>query len=93
VSVSYPLEVAQQIGRDRTDLRAALRHQVLRNHPFNPLGCSACEDAEVALASEGSVVAIPPALENPACSNCGGLTQRTGACFTCLTCATSTGCG
>jgi ribonucleoside-diphosphate reductase alpha chain len=29
----------------------------------------------------------------PACSNCGGMMQRTGACYTCSSCGNSTGCG
>jgi ribonucleoside-diphosphate reductase alpha chain len=29
----------------------------------------------------------------PACSNCGGMMQRTGACYTCSSCGNTTGCG
>jgi ribonucleoside-diphosphate reductase alpha chain len=29
----------------------------------------------------------------PACSNCGGMMQRTGACYTCSSCGSTTGCG
>lgn len=29
----------------------------------------------------------------PACSQCGGMMQRTGACYTCSTCGNNTGCG
>jgi hypothetical protein len=32
-------------------------------------------------------------LDGPTCANCGGLTQRTGACYTCVVCGDSTGCG
>jgi ribonucleoside-diphosphate reductase alpha chain len=40
--------------------------------------------------------AVPriPGLElGPACSNCGGMMQRTGACYTCSSCGANTGCG
>jgi ribonucleoside-diphosphate reductase alpha chain len=29
----------------------------------------------------------------PACSQCGGMMQRTGSCYTCSSCGTNTGCG
>jgi ribonucleoside-diphosphate reductase alpha chain len=29
----------------------------------------------------------------PACSQCGGMMQRTGACYTCSSCGNNTGCG
>jgi ribonucleoside-diphosphate reductase alpha chain len=29
----------------------------------------------------------------PACNNCGGMMQRTGACYTCSSCGNTTGCG
>jgi ribonucleoside-diphosphate reductase alpha chain len=29
----------------------------------------------------------------PACSNCGGMMQRTGSCYTCSSCGNTTGCG
>jgi ribonucleoside-diphosphate reductase alpha chain len=29
----------------------------------------------------------------PACSNCGGMMQRTGSCYTCSSCGNNTGCG
>ena len=29
----------------------------------------------------------------PACSQCGGMMQRTGACYTCTQCGNNTGCG
>ncbi len=29
----------------------------------------------------------------PACSQCGGMMQRTGACYTCTSCGNNTGCG
>jgi ribonucleoside-diphosphate reductase alpha chain len=29
----------------------------------------------------------------PACSQCGGMMQRTGTCYTCSSCGNNTGCG
>jgi ribonucleoside-diphosphate reductase alpha chain len=29
----------------------------------------------------------------PACSQCGGMMQRTGSCYTCSSCGANTGCG
>jgi len=29
----------------------------------------------------------------PACSNCGSITVRAGACYSCVNCGASTGCG
>jgi ribonucleoside-diphosphate reductase alpha chain len=29
----------------------------------------------------------------PACSQCGGMMQRTGSCYTCASCGNNTGCG
>ncbi len=29
----------------------------------------------------------------PACQQCGGMMQRTGACYTCSSCGFNTGCG
>jgi ribonucleoside-diphosphate reductase alpha chain len=41
--------------------------------------------------------AIPAKLQGlelgPACSQCGGMMQRTGSCYTCSSCGNNTGCG
>jgi hypothetical protein len=38
---------------------------------------------------------LPPAvgMDGPACMDCGSMTQRTGACYTCVGCGSTTGCG
>jgi ribonucleoside-diphosphate reductase alpha chain len=40
---------------------------------------------------------VPAKLEGldlgPACSQCGGMMQRTGSCYTCSSCGNNTGCG
>jgi ribonucleoside-diphosphate reductase alpha chain len=48
-----------------------------------------------------AMTAVPPVIPakmvgldlGPACSNCGGMMQRTGACYTCSSCGNTTGCG
>jgi ribonucleoside-diphosphate reductase alpha chain len=41
--------------------------------------------------------AVPAKLQGlelgPACSQCGGMMQRTGSCYTCSSCGNNTGCG
>lgn len=59
------------------------------------------EEAEEAMSSPlhpSPVADTKPALaksydDSPLCSDCGSLTVRTGSCYTCTTCATTTGCG
>src|SRR5581483_8623300 len=40
---------------------------------------------------------VPAAMQGldlgPACSQCGGMMQRTGSCYTCSSCGNNTGCG
>ncbi len=31
--------------------------------------------------------------DSPPCSNCGSITVRSGACYVCTACGTSSGCG
>jgi ribonucleoside-diphosphate reductase alpha chain len=35
---------------------------------------------------------IPSSGDSPACKNCGNITVRSGTCYTCLTCGSTTGC-
>jgi len=54
------------------------------------------EPASAAMTSE-QPVAAPAKLKGldlgPACSQCGGMMQRTGSCYTCSSCGNNTGCG
>jgi ribonucleoside-diphosphate reductase alpha chain len=70
-------------------------------------GPSAASQAPSAKAPGGSVPAAgamtqtPPVVPakmqgldlGPACSQCGGMMQRTGSCYTCSSCGNNTGCG
>jgi ribonucleoside-diphosphate reductase alpha chain len=48
-------------------------------------------DAPVAATAK---LKLGPSLElGPACSQCGGMMQRTGSCYTCSSCGNNTGCG
>ena len=53
------------------------------------------EAADAALTDTPPVV--PAKIEGldlgPACSQCGGMMQRTGSCYTCSSCGNNTGCG
>ena len=55
-------------------------------------------DAErAALALTDTPPVVPAKLSGldlgPACSQCGGMMQRTGSCYTCASCGNNTGCG
>jgi ribonucleoside-diphosphate reductase alpha chain len=59
---------------------------------------SAAEGAKPAAASlTDSPPVVPARLQGldlgPACSQCGGMMQRTGSCYTCSSCGNNTGCG
>jgi ribonucleoside-diphosphate reductase alpha chain len=52
-------------------------------------------------AAAGALTDTPPVVParmvgldlGPACSQCGGMMQRTGSCYTCSSCGNNTGCG
>jgi ribonucleoside-diphosphate reductase alpha chain len=58
-------------------------------------GDSEAKPAAAALTDTPPVV--PAKIEGldlgPACSQCGGMMQRTGSCYTCSSCGNNTGCG
>jgi ribonucleoside-diphosphate reductase alpha chain len=61
-------------------------------------GSQAASDAVPAASAFTDDVPVVPARMNglelgPACSQCGGMMQRTGACYTCTSCGNNTGCG
>jgi ribonucleoside-diphosphate reductase alpha chain len=64
-------------------------------------GPSASADAAPASAPTSALTDSPPVVParlhgmdlGPACSQCGGMMQRTGACYTCSSCGNNTGCG
>lgn len=42
---------------------------------------------------EGTLTPTPYQTDAPACSECGNLMQQAGACHTCSTCGSTSGCG
>ncbi|HEY4450100.1 MAG TPA: vitamin B12-dependent ribonucleotide reductase [Solirubrobacteraceae bacterium] len=58
---------------------------------------SADEGSPAAAAFTESPPVVPARLQGldlgPACSQCGGMMQRTGSCYTCSSCGNNTGCG
>jgi ribonucleoside-diphosphate reductase alpha chain len=69
-----------------------------------PAEASAPEAAAPAPSSQPPIAAFtdtPPVVParlagldlGPACSQCGGMMQRTGSCYTCSSCGNNTGCG
>ncbi|HTZ64690.1 MAG TPA: vitamin B12-dependent ribonucleotide reductase [Solirubrobacteraceae bacterium] len=64
-------------------------------------GPSASADAAPASAPTSALTDSPPVVParlhgmdlGPACSQCGGMMQRTGSCYTCSSCGNNTGCG
>jgi ribonucleoside-diphosphate reductase alpha chain len=55
------------------------------------------EPAPAAAALTDSPPVVPARMQGldlgPACSQCGGMMQRTGSCYTCSSCGNNTGCG
>jgi ribonucleoside-diphosphate reductase alpha chain len=55
------------------------------------------QSAPAAAALTDSPPVVPARLQGldlgPACSQCGGMMQRTGSCYTCSSCGNNTGCG
>jgi ribonucleoside-diphosphate reductase alpha chain len=69
-------------------------------------GAPAAHTPQAAAAGDGTPAAasftdVPPVVParlqgldlGPACSQCGGMMQRTGSCYTCSSCGNNTGCG
>jgi ribonucleoside-diphosphate reductase alpha chain len=58
-------------------------------------------DGGASVAPTSALTATPPVVPakmagldlGPACSQCGGMMQRTGSCYTCSSCGNNTGCG
>jgi ribonucleoside-diphosphate reductase alpha chain len=62
---------------------------------------AAGEDGGASVAPTAALTDTPPVVPakmagldlGPACSQCGGMMQRTGSCYTCSSCGNNTGCG
>ena len=64
-------------------------------------GPAASADGGTSVAPASALTDTPPVVPakmsgldlGPACSQCGGMMQRTGSCYTCSSCGNNTGCG
>jgi ribonucleoside-diphosphate reductase alpha chain len=65
--------------------------------PAAPEASTGAEGVPAAAALTDSPPVVPARLQGldlgPACSQCGGMMQRTGSCYTCSSCGNNTGCG
>jgi ribonucleoside-diphosphate reductase alpha chain len=75
-------------------------HSDVSATPAAPPQASAADAAQrtpAAAALTDSPPVLPARLQGldlgPACSQCGGMMQRTGSCYTCSSCGNNTGCG
>jgi ribonucleoside-diphosphate reductase alpha chain len=66
-------------------------------HPEGHRQASAGNGTPAAASLTDSPPVVPARLQGldlgPACSQCGGMMQRTGSCYTCSSCGNNTGCG
>jgi ribonucleoside-diphosphate reductase alpha chain len=65
--------------------------------PAEPAASTAAASAAPTSALTDTPPVLPAKLQGldlgPACSQCGGMMQRTGSCYTCSSCGNNTGCG
>ncbi len=63
----------------------------------DPTAAASAESVPAAAALTDTPPVVPARLQGldlgPACSQCGGMMQRTGSCYTCSSCGNNTGCG
>jgi ribonucleoside-diphosphate reductase alpha chain len=70
---------------------------VVSSDTAGPEASAGSEPTAAAAALTDSPPVVPARLQGldlgPACSQCGGMMQRTGSCYTCSSCGNNTGCG
>jgi ribonucleoside-diphosphate reductase alpha chain len=70
---------------------------VVSSDTAGPEASAGSEPTAAASALTDSPPVVPARLQGldlgPACSQCGGMMQRTGSCYTCSSCGNNTGCG
>jgi ribonucleoside-diphosphate reductase alpha chain len=70
---------------------------VVSSDTAGPEASAGGESLPAATAMTDSPPVVPARLQGldlgPACSQCGGMMQRTGSCYTCSSCGNNTGCG
>jgi ribonucleoside-diphosphate reductase alpha chain len=92
-------ETAQSVSSSDTAGPATTEGDQAEGSPQGPAGKGAGNggsSAPVASFTDTPPV-VPARLQGldlgPACSQCGGMMQRTGSCYTCGSCGNNTGCG
>jgi ribonucleoside-diphosphate reductase alpha chain len=70
---------------------------VVSSDTAGPEASTGAESVPAASALTDSPPVVPARMQGldlgPACSQCGGMMQRTGSCYTCSSCGNNTGCG
>ncbi len=96
------VDAQEELGILTREVRARKSAQETAQSVFG--ADTAGPSAEVSAAAEAAAAALtdtPPVVParmkgldlGPACSQCGGMMQRTGSCYTCSSCGNNTGCG
>ncbi|MGN6371748.1 MAG: vitamin B12-dependent ribonucleotide reductase [Solirubrobacteraceae bacterium] len=90
-------EAAQSFVSSDTSGPAETNEEPTGDGPRAAAGDATAAAAPAASALTDSPPVVPARLQGldlgPACSQCGGMMQRTGSCYTCSSCGNNTGCG
>jgi len=90
-------EAAQAVSTSDTAGPAATDEDPVTGAPQASAGTDGVSTSPAAASFTESPPVVPARLQGldlgPACSQCGGMMQRTGSCYTCSSCGNNTGCG
>jgi ribonucleoside-diphosphate reductase alpha chain len=90
-------EAAQAVSASDTAGPAATDDDPAPGTPQASAGADSASASPAAASFTESPPVVPARLQGldlgPACSQCGGMMQRTGSCYTCSSCGNNTGCG
>jgi ribonucleoside-diphosphate reductase alpha chain len=90
-------EAAQAVSASDTAGPAATDDDPVPGAPQASTGTDGASASPAASSFTESPPVVPARLQGldlgPACSQCGGMMQRTGSCYTCSSCGNNTGCG
>ncbi|HXN38506.1 MAG TPA: LAGLIDADG family homing endonuclease [Solirubrobacteraceae bacterium] len=90
-------EATQAVSASDTAGPAATDENPVPGAPQASAGADSASASPAAASFTESPPVVPARLQGldlgPACSQCGGMMQRTGSCYTCSSCGNNTGCG
>ncbi|HEX7292253.1 MAG TPA: vitamin B12-dependent ribonucleotide reductase [Conexibacter sp.] len=95
-------EIQEELGIMTRAVRAKkLAEDTATSLSSDTAGPAAAGDGGASVAPTSALTDTPPVVParmagldlGPACSQCGGMMQRTGSCYTCSSCGNNTGCG